>query len=52
MSTTTPDSITSQASSKLDQRDSGMPRIAGSSQAIAVTSQYFALALSVATNNT
>jgi hypothetical protein len=37
MSTTTPASIASQASSRLDHRDSGMPRVAGSSQAIAVT---------------
>jgi hypothetical protein len=37
MSTTIPASIASQANSKLDQRDNGMPRVAGSSQAIAVT---------------
>ena len=37
MSTTIPASIASQASSKLDQRDRGMPRVAGSSHAIAVT---------------
>jgi hypothetical protein len=37
MSTTTPASIASHANSKLDQRDSGIPRVAGSSHAIAVT---------------
>jgi hypothetical protein len=37
MPTTTPASIASIASSKLDHRDSGIPRVAGSSQAIAVT---------------
>jgi len=37
ISTTIPASIASHATSKLDQRDSGMPLLAGSSQAIATT---------------
>jgi hypothetical protein len=37
MLATIPASIASQASSKLDQRDNGIPWVAGTSQAIAVT---------------